>query len=62
LLDWETVSTKLPWGPVFILGGGYALADAFEVCNIHMYIHFDHRIKVKKCKSYKPNANFIIKQ
>jgi len=33
LLDWETVSTKLPWGPVFVLGGGYVLADAFEVRN-----------------------------
>ena len=31
LLDWETVCVKLPWGPVFLLGGGYALADAFEV-------------------------------
>ena len=31
LLDWNTVCTKLPWGPVFILGGGYALAEAFEV-------------------------------
>jgi len=31
LLDWETVCTKLPWGPLFVLGGGYALADAFEV-------------------------------
>ena len=31
LLDWETVSTKLPWGPVFLLGGGYALAKGFHV-------------------------------
>ena len=31
LLDWNTVCTKLAWGPVFILGGGYALAEAFEV-------------------------------
>jgi len=33
LMDWETVSTKLPWGPVFVLGGGYALAEALKVRN-----------------------------
>ena len=31
LLDWEYVSSKLPWGPLLIIGSGYALAQAFEV-------------------------------
>jgi len=31
LLDWGTVSTKMPWGPVILLGGGYALADGMQV-------------------------------
>lgn len=31
MLDWQTVSTKLPWGPLLLLGGGFALAEGCEV-------------------------------
>ena len=34
LLDWATVSTKMPWGPVILLGGGYALADGMQVSRL----------------------------
>ncbi|ESN98503.1 hypothetical protein HELRODRAFT_84633, partial [Helobdella robusta] len=30
LLDWHTVTTKLPWGPILLLGGGYAMAEGCE--------------------------------
>ena len=31
LLDWKTVKSKLPWGVVLLISGGYALAEATEV-------------------------------
>ncbi len=30
LIDWKLVETKLPWGIIFLLGGGLALSDACE--------------------------------
>lgn len=30
ILDWEDMK-KLPWGILLLLGGGFALADAFKV-------------------------------
>jgi len=39
LLDWKTVSTKLPWGPVIIIGGGYALAEGCNVRLIKLYYY-----------------------
>ena len=31
LLDWQSVHKKFPWSIIFMIGGGYALADACEV-------------------------------
>jgi sodium-dependent dicarboxylate transporter 2/3/5 len=30
LINWKLVETKLPWGVIFLLGGGFALSDACE--------------------------------
>jgi sodium-dependent dicarboxylate transporter 2/3/5 len=38
LLDWQTVSTRMPWGPLFILGGGFALAKGFDVSGLTAWI------------------------
>ena len=32
LLDWDSVQHKLPWNVVILLGSGFALAEAAEVC------------------------------
>lgn len=31
LLDWQTVHKKYPWSIIFLMGGGFALAEACEV-------------------------------
>ena len=31
LLTWEKVHTHYPWSIIFLMGGGYALADACDV-------------------------------
>lgn len=33
LMDWDTVHKKMPWNLVFLMGGGFALAHACEVCS-----------------------------
>ncbi len=30
LLDWRSVETRVPWGVLLLMGGGFALASAFE--------------------------------
>ena len=40
LLDWETVSTKLPWCAIFVLGGGLALSKGLEVRSYVTYFRF----------------------
>ena len=32
LLNWEIVHQKVPWGVIFVVGGGFALAKACQVC------------------------------
>jgi sodium-dependent dicarboxylate transporter 2/3/5 len=34
LMDWETVSHGMPWGIVFLFGGGFALADAIAASGL----------------------------
>ena len=31
LLSWKIVTTKMPWGVVILIGGGFALA---EICKV----------------------------
>merc|ERR1739844_807370 len=28
LINWKTIETKLPWGVIILLGGGFAVSDA----------------------------------
>ena len=35
LLSWDVVSKNLAWGPIILLGGGFAMADATKVFQIH---------------------------
>ena len=34
ILTWREVETKLPWGIIFLLGGGLALAEGFKVSGL----------------------------
>jgi len=34
LLDWDTIQKKLPWNVIFILGSGFAIAQAAEVSTL----------------------------
>jgi sodium-dependent dicarboxylate transporter 2/3/5 len=38
LMDWETVSRGMPWGIVFLFGGGFALADAIAASGLAEWI------------------------
>lgn len=37
LMDWET-ARKLPWGILLLIGGGFALAGAFEVTHLSRFL------------------------
>ena len=37
LLSWKIFSSKMPWGIVFLLGGGYSMAKASQVYVPYIY-------------------------
>ncbi|CAH1794642.1 unnamed protein product [Owenia fusiformis] len=38
LLNWKTVHQKLPWGVVFLLGGGFAIAEGASVSGLSRWL------------------------
>ena len=38
ILQWRTVETKLPWGVIFLIGGGFALEAGFEDSGLSDFI------------------------
>ncbi|KAK2168609.1 hypothetical protein LSH36_15g00019 [Paralvinella palmiformis] len=38
LLDWTTIQNKIPWGIVFLMGGGFSIAKASEVSGLSDWI------------------------
>ena len=40
ILDWKPTQRKFPWNIVLLLGAGFALAKACEVCNCSTYYAF----------------------
>ncbi|XP_022237546.1 solute carrier family 13 member 5-like isoform X4 [Limulus polyphemus] len=38
LLDWKTAQNKLPWGVLFILGGGFSLAKVSEISGLSRWM------------------------
>ena len=38
ILHWRLIETRLSWGVLFLIGGGFALADGFSVSGLSDYI------------------------
>ena len=38
LMDWETAEKRLPWGMLLLVGGGFALADAFDATRLSPWV------------------------
>lgn len=45
LVTWKVVQAKLPWGLIFLLGGGFALAEGSKVISLLCVILSKIRIK-----------------
>ena len=46
ILRWRSVETKLSWGVVFLIGGGFALEAGFEESGLSDYIGTEVVIKI----------------
>merc|ERR1711862_237381 len=38
LINWKTIETKLPWGVIILLGGGFAVSDACTKSGLSAWI------------------------
>ena len=38
VLDWKTVHDKVPWGILFLFGGGFALASGFKTSGLDLWV------------------------
>jgi sodium-dependent dicarboxylate transporter 2/3/5 len=38
LLDWETVEARMAWGILLLIGGGFAVADAFDATGLSPWV------------------------
>ena len=38
LLDWETVESRTPWGMLLLIGGGFAVAEAFDATGLSHWV------------------------
>lgn len=39
LITWKYINTKVPWSLIFLLGGGFALAEGGMYIHIYHYCH-----------------------
>ena len=38
MINWKTIETKLPWGVIILLGGGFAVSDACTKSGLSAWI------------------------